>query len=93
MPRSVWKGPFCDASLLRAVQKVKSSNKQQRSLIKTRSRRSLVVPEFVGCSFHVYNGKRFIPVLVDESMVGYKLGAFAPTRSFRGHTPYQKVKK
>ncbi|MBQ4874886.1 MAG: 30S ribosomal protein S19 [Rickettsiaceae bacterium H1] len=90
MPRSVWKGPFCDLSLLKLV---KVAKKKKHVLVKTRSRRSFIIPEFVGLVFHVYNGKKFIPVKVTENMVGHKLGEFSPTRNFRGHSVDQKVKK
>lgn len=90
MPRSVWKGPFIDLSLLKSVKK--NANKKN-VLIRTRSRRSFIIPEFVGFVFHVYNGKKFIPVKVSENMVGHKLGEFSPTRNFKGHAVDQKVKK
>ena len=90
MPRSVWKGPFCDFSLIKSVRRVKGKN---HVLIRTRSRRSFIIPEFVGLVFHVYNGKKFIPVKVTENMVGHKLGEFSPTRNFHGHGTDQKVKK
>ncbi len=90
MPRSVWKGPFCDPSLLKSIKKSKG---KRNAMIKTRSRRSYIMPEFVGYIFHVYNGKKFVPVKVNENMVGHKLGEFSPTRSFRGHAVDQKVRK
>ena len=88
MSRSVWKGPFVDPSLLKKVEKLKDqSNKQP---IKTWSRKSTIIPEFVGYSFLIYNGKKFIPIKISEEMVGHKLGEFSPTRQFSGHTPADK---
>ena len=88
MARSIWKGPFVDPSLLKKVEKNKdrTSNKP----IKTWSRKSTIIPEFVGLSFLIYNGKKFIPIKVSEEMVGHKLGEFSPTRQFHGHTPADK---
>ena len=83
MARSVWKGPFVDGSLLKKAEKVKQSGRHE--VIKTWSRRSTILPQFVGLTFGVYNGKKFIPVLVSENMIGHKFGEFAPTRTFRGH--------
>jgi small subunit ribosomal protein S19 len=88
MPRSVWKGPFVDGYLLKKVEKVKGSTRNE--IIKTWSRRSTILPDFVGVTFGVHNGKNFIPVLVNENMVGHKLGEFAPTRTFHGHTGADK---
>ncbi len=88
MPRSVWKGPFVDPSLLKKVEKLKSQSKVMP--IKTWSRKSTIIPEFVGISFLIYNGKKFIPIKISEEMVGHKLGEFSPTRSFSGHTPADK---
>ena len=88
MPRSIWKGPFVDPSLLKKVEKLKDqSNKPP---IKTWSRKSTIIPEFVGCSFLIHNGKKFIPIKISEEMVGHKLGEFSPTRQFSGHTPADK---
>jgi len=88
MSRSVWKGPFVDPSLLKKVEKLKGqSNKQP---IKTWSRKSTIIPEFIGYSFLIYNGKKFIPIKISEEMVGHKLGEFSPTRQFHGHTPADK---
>ena len=88
MSRSVWKGPFVDPSLLKKVEKLKGqSNKQP---IKTWSRKSTIIPEFVGHSFLIYNGKKFIPIKISDEMVGHKLGEFSPTRQFSGHTPADK---
>lgn len=83
MPRSIKKGPFVDNHLLKKVEKLNKENRKQ--VIKTWSRRSTVIPEFVGHTFAVHNGKKFVPVFVSESMVGHKLGEFSPTRTFRGH--------
>lgn len=83
MSRSIKKGPFCDASLLKKVDAMNAAN--QHEVIKTWSRRSTIFPSFVEHTFAVYNGKEFIPVYVTEDMVGHKLGEFAPTRKFGGH--------
>ena len=91
MARSVWKGPFVDGYLINKVQKVLEENSKKP--IKTWSRRSTILPQFVGITFSVYNGKKFIPVLVTEEMVGQKLGEFAPTRTYYGHTADKKVKR
>lgn len=91
MSRSVWKGPFVDGYLLKKVQKVIESGRNE--IIKTWSRRSTILPEFVGKTFGVHNGKVFVPVLVNENMVGHKLGEFAPTRTFPGHGADKKAKK
>jgi small subunit ribosomal protein S19 len=91
MPRSVWKGPFVDGYLFDKVDAVRRSGRND--IIRTWSRRSTVVPDFVGLTFAVYNGKKFVPVYVTENMVGHKLGEFAPTRLFRGHTGAQKTDK
>ena len=88
MPRSVWKGPFVDPSLLKKGEKLKSQSKQMP--IKTWSRKCTIIPEFVGISFLIYNGKKFIPIKISEEMVGHKLGEFSPTRQFSGHTPADK---
>ncbi len=85
MARSAKKGPFVDASLLAKVKKVKEGG-NKRDVIKTWSRRSVVIPEFVGLTFGVYNGKKFISVFVTENMVGHLLGEFSPTRTFRLHS-------
>ena len=84
MTRSVWKGPFVDGYLLKKADKLRESGRHE--VIKTWSRRSTIIPEFVGLTFGVYNGKKFIPVLVTENMVGLKFGEFSPTRTFSGHT-------
>ena len=83
MSRSVWKGPFVDPSLIKKVEKLKNQTNKQP--IKTWSRSSTVIPEFVGFTFLVHNGNKFIPTFVTENMVGHKLGEFAPTRTFRKH--------
>jgi len=88
MSRSVWKGPFVEESLIRKVEKQKSDPK--KIPIKTWSRKSTIIPEFVGVSFLIYNGKKFIPITISEDMVGHKLGEFSPTRTFFGHTPADK---
>jgi small subunit ribosomal protein S19 len=88
MARSLKKGPFCDDHLLKKVLTAKQT--QNRQVIKTWSRRSTVLPEFVGLTFGVHNGKKLIPVYVTENMVGHKLGEFATTRTFHGHTPADK---
>ncbi len=83
MARSIKKGPFADENLVKKVQNVLESGKKE--VIKTWSRRSTILPDFVGCTFAVHNGKEFIPVYVTEDMVGHKLGEFAQTRKFGGH--------
>ena len=88
MSRSIWKGPFVDPSLIKKVEKLKDqSNKPP---IKTWSRKSTIIPEFVGFSFLIHNGKKFIPIRISEEMVGHKLGEFSPTRRFTSHTPADK---
>ncbi len=84
MPRSVKKGPFVDDHLLKKIKHLTETN--EKAVIKTWSRRSTVTPDMVGHTLAVHNGKRFIPIYVTENMVGHKLGEFAPTRSFKGHT-------
>ena len=88
MSRSVWKGPFVDPSLIKKVDKMKDQTNKQP--IKTWSRKSTIIPEFVGFSFLIHNGKKFIPIKISEEMVGHKLGEFSPTRQFSGHTPADK---
>lgn len=83
MPRSLKKGPFVDVKLFKKIETMNESKK--KSVIKTWSRRSLITPDFIGHTFAVYNGNKFIPVYVTENMVGHKLGEFAPTRHFKGH--------
>lgn len=89
MSRSTKKGPYVQPSLLDKVEKVKASGK--RDVIKTWSRRSMVLPEFVGLTFAVHNGKKFVSVFVTENMVGHYLGEFAPTRTFRLHSGQRKA--
>ena len=89
MARSVWKGPYFDITLFKKVKKSKEEN--LKTPIKTWSRRSTVIPDFVGVTISVYNGKTFIPVYVTEDMVGHKLGEFSPTRVFKGHTGDKKA--
>ena len=88
MARSVWKGPFVEESLLKKIDKQKTN--PTKKPIKTWSRKSTIIPDFVGISFLIYNGKKFIPITISEDMVGHKLGEFAPTRTFKGHTPADK---
>ncbi len=91
MPRSVWKGPFVDGYLLKKADAARSASRNQ--IIQTWSRRSTILPQFVGLTFGVYNGKKFIPVLVSEEMVGHKFGEFSPTRTYLGHGADKKAKK
>ena len=88
MSRSIWKGPFVDPSLIKKVEKL--SGQTQKAPIKTWSRKSTIIPEFVGVSFLIHNGKKFIPIKISEEMVGHKLGEFSPTRQFSGHTSADK---
>ena len=90
MARSVKKGPFVDGHLLEKVQGAKRSKSSK--VIKTWSRRSTIVPDLIGLTFAVHNGKKFLPVYVTENMVGHKLGEFAPTRTFHGHAGDRKTK-
>ena len=90
MPRSLKKGPFVDAHLMKKVAAADATN--ARRVVKTWSRRSTVLPEMVGITFAVHNGKKFLPVFVTENMVGHKLGEFAPTRTFHGHAADKKTK-
>ena len=83
MARSVWKGPFVDGYLLKKADEARASGRN--AVIKTWSRRSTILPQFVGLMFGVYNGHKFIPVMVTEDMIGHKFGEFSPTRSFHGH--------
>jgi len=84
VPRSVKKGPFVDGHLIKKVTQAKETD--DRRIIRTWSRRSVVLPEFVGLNLAVHNGNKFIPIFVTENMVGHKLGEFAPTRTYRGHS-------
>ena len=90
MARSVWKGPFVDGYMLKKADAARESGKH--TIIKTWSRRSTILPQFIGLTFGVYNGKKFIPVFVTDNMVGHKLGEFAPTRHFVTHPTDKKVK-
>ncbi len=90
MARSLKKGPFIDKHLMAKVKKISNSSKKE--VIKTWSRRSTIYPEFIGHTFAVHNGREFIPVYVTEDMVGHKLGEFAPTRKFSGHSGLKKKK-
>ena len=90
MSRSLKKGPFVDVPLLEKVEVMNRSN--DKKVLKTWSRRSTVVPEMVGVTFAVHQGKKFVPVFVTENMVGHKLGEFAPTRTFHGHSGDKKAK-
>jgi len=91
MARSLKKGPFVDVSLQKKVDKMMAGGGKQ--VVKTWSRRSMITPEFVGLTFHVHNGKLFMPVFVTENMVGHRLGEFAPTRKFTGHASDKRVKR
>jgi len=88
MPRSVKKGPFVDYHLMEKMTRAQEA--QDRRIIKTWSRRSTIIPEMVGLTFAVHNGKKFIPVFITENMVGHKLGEFSPTRTFWGHAADKK---
>ena len=90
MARSLKKGHFVDPGLQRKLDKMARSGSKQA--IRTWSRRSMITPEFVGMTFHVHNGKLFVPVFITENMVGHRLGEFAPTRKFMGHSGVKKVK-
>ena len=92
MARCVWKGPFVDLHLLKKAETAQE-NSGRGGPIKTWSRRSTILPQFVGLTFNVYNGRKFVPVSVNEEMVGMKLGEFAPTRSFPGHAADKKGKR
>ena len=91
MTRSVWKGPFVDGYLLKKAEDMHSSGR--KDVIKTWSRRSTIIPQFVGLTFGVYNGAKHVPVLVSEDMVGHKFGEFSPTRTFYGHAADKKAKR
>jgi small subunit ribosomal protein S19 len=93
MPRSLKKGPFVDHHLLTKMESISDADRQKRRAIKTWSRRSTILPQFVGTNIMVHNGNKFIPVYITENMVGHKLGEFAPTRTFRGHAADRKGKK
>jgi small subunit ribosomal protein S19 len=89
--RSVWKGPFVDGYLLKKAETVRASGRKE--VIKIWSRRSTIMPQFVGLTFGVYNGQKHLPVLVNENMVGHKFGEFSPTRTFHGHAADKKGKR
>ena len=91
MARSVWKGPFVAGYLLKKAEASRGSGRNE--IIKTWSRRSTIIPQFVGLTFGVYNGHKFLPVLVTENMVGHKFGEFAPTRTFHGHAADKKARR
>ena len=91
MSRSIWKGPFVDGYLLKKAEKVRESGRKE--IIKTWSRRSTILPQFVGLTFGVHNGRKHIPVLVNEDMIGHKFGEFAPTRTYYGHAADKKAKR
>ena len=91
MPRSLFKGPFVDTHLLKKVEKAVENI--ERRPIKTWSRRSMVMPEMVGLTIAIYNGRQHVPVVINEDMVGHKLGEFAPTRTYRGHAADKKAKR
>lgn len=91
MARSVWKGPFVDGYLLGKAEASRQSGRKE--VIKTWSRRSTILPQFVGLTFGVHNGQKFIPVLVTENMIGHKFGEFSPTRTYYGHAADKKAKR
>ena len=91
MTRSVWKGPFVDGHLLKKAEKARES--RSNAVIKIWSRRSTILPQFVGLTFGVYNGQKHIPVLVSEDMIGHKFGEFSPTRTYYGHGADKKAKR
>ncbi len=91
MPRSVWKGPFVERCILKKAEDARAGGRN--TVIKIWSRRSTILPQFVGLRFGVYNGMKFIPVLVNEDMIGHKFGEFSPTRSYFGHGADRKSKR
>lgn len=91
MARSVWKGPFVDGYLLKKAEAARESGR--KDVIKIWSRRSTILPQFVGLTFGVYNGQKFIPVLVNEDMIGHKFGEFSPTRTYYGHGVDKKARR
>ena len=91
MPRSLKKGPFIDGHLLKKVEQAAEANSKKP--IKTWSRRSMVIPDMLGLTIAIHNGRLFIPIFITEDMVGHKLGEFAPTRTFKGHAGDRKAKK
>ncbi|MFV1992533.1 MAG: 30S ribosomal protein S19 [Acidiferrobacterales bacterium] len=90
MPRSVYKGPFIDHHLMVKVEKAQAEGSKKP--VKTWSRRSMILPDFIGLTIAVHNGRQHVPILINENMVGHKLGEFVPTRTFRGHTGDKKSK-
>ena len=92
MARSVWQGPFVDLYLLKKAEQAQEAG-GKKQVIKTWSRRSTIMPQFVGLTFNVYNGHKFIPVYVSEDMVGHKLGEFAPTRTYHGHAADRRARR
>lgn len=90
MPRSIHKGPFVDEHLAKKIERTRSA--RESKVIKTWSRRSTIIPEMIGLTFAVHNGKKFIPVFITDNMVGHKLGEFSPTRLFRGHSAARSEK-
>lgn len=91
MPRSLKKGPYVDPKLLKRIMEMNEKN--EKKILRTWSRRSTIVPEFVGHTIAVHNGRKFIPVYITENMVGHKLGEFSPTRTFRAHSGTRKAEK
>ncbi len=91
MARSIWKGPFVDGFLLNKAERARATGRKE--VIKMWSRRSTILPQFVGLTFGVYSGRKFVPVLVTENMVGHKFGEFSPTRTFHGHAADKKAKR
>lgn len=91
MARSIWKGPFVDGYLLKKAENARQSGRKE--VIKMWSRRSTILPQFVGLTFGVYNGHKFLPVLVTENMVGHKFGEFSPTRTFYGHAADKRARR
>lgn len=90
MPRSIKKGPFVDLHLVKKIQEAQES--RSKKPIKTWSRRSMIIPDMIGLTIAVHNGRQHVPVLVSENMIGHKLGEFAPTRTYRGHVADKKAK-
>ena len=91
MARAVWKGPFVDGYIFNKVEAARCSSRNE--IIKTWSRRSTIMPDFIGLTFAVYHGKKHVPVYVTENMVGHKLGEFSPTRTYHGHGADKKAKR
>jgi small subunit ribosomal protein S19 len=92
MTRSIWKGPFVDGYMLKKAEASRAGGKRSE-VIKTWSRRSTILPQFVGLTFGVYNGHKHVPVSITEDMIGHKLGEFSPTRTFHGHAADKKAKR